>query len=98
MRLSVYALYVVRCAVLVKTSCPSTVIILMLQYAEFWVQVLPFEEYVFNTEAHPLPIFGTDLEQSHMHWYLTAPPDQNEPIGVDKRSLLQFLDALKGAW
>ena len=35
-------------------------------------QVLPLESYVFNTEAHPLPILGTDVEQSHRGWYFAG--------------------------
>ena len=39
------------------------------------MQVLPLDEYVFNTEAHPLPIPGTRHEVDLRSSYLRAPAD-----------------------
>jgi hypothetical protein len=75
------------------------------------MQVLPLTEYVFNTEAHPLPIFGSETELSHRAWYLKhgqcpldAPveglPGENESTGdsrVQKHSLQVTLTWLN-AW
>ena len=40
------------------------------EYVRCHMQVLPLDQYVFNTEAHPLPIFGTPTERSHRKHYL----------------------------
>lgn len=34
------------------------------------LQVLPLDEYVFNTEGHPLPIAKRRAEKSHSRWYM----------------------------
>jgi hypothetical protein len=48
------------------------------------VQVLPLTEYVFNTEAHPLPIVGSAVEQAHREWYL----QQGQcPLDVDPQTV-----------
>lgn len=37
------------------------------------LQVLPLDEYVFNTEAHPLPILNTKTERALRASYLRGP-------------------------
>jgi hypothetical protein len=41
------------------------------------MQVLPLDQYVFNTEAHPIPILGSDAERQLQGSYLTPPKDIN---------------------
>ena len=62
------------------------------------VQVVSLNEYVFNTEAHPLPILDSPLEREHSQWYLPPPKHVNETINLDTSSLLQLVEELKDGW
>lgn len=62
------------------------------------MQLLPFDQYVFNTEAHPLPIFDTPIEEAHRAWYLQPPEDPKNPVPLDSESLLEVLSDLNAAW
>lgn len=63
-----------------------------------FVQVVPLDEYVFNTEAHPLPILDSPLEQAHSQWYLPPPKHVNETLRLDTASLVQLIADLRDAW
>lgn len=41
------------------------------------MQVLPLDEYVFNTEAHPIPILGSAAERRLRDTYLPPPKGIN---------------------
>ena len=55
------------------------------------VQVLPLDEYVFNTEAHPLPIAQTATERALRGSYLQG------PTGIDLRGERYSPEALQRA-
>lgn len=62
------------------------------------LQVVPLDEYVFNTEAHPLPILDSPLEREHSQWYLPPPKHVNKTINLDTTSLLGLIADLKDGW
>jgi hypothetical protein len=55
------------------------------------VQVLPLDEFVFNTEAHPLPLPGSPRDRQLQRSYLRGPDN------LDLRQMNYSAEALQQA-
>lgn len=62
------------------------------------MQVVPLDAYVFNTEAHPLPIIDSPLEKLHSVWYLNAPEGLNNSITLESEALHQLISQFRKHW
>lgn len=62
------------------------------------LQVVPLEEFVFNTEAHPLPIMRSPVENNHSAWYLDPPKGLNETISLDSKALHSLIQQYRDSW
>jgi len=62
------------------------------------MQILPLETYVFNTEAHPLPIFDSVVEKLHSAWYLHTPEGLNASITLERQALIELISEFRKVW
>eukprot|EP00892_Ulva_mutabilis_P002753 jgi/Ulvmu1/12479/UM009_0132.1 len=61
-------------------------------------EVLPLRDFVFNTEAHPLPILNSPVERAHSLWYLDPPDGLNQTISLDSHSLQELIIQFRNTW
>ena len=50
-------------------------------------ELLPLDQFVFNTEAHPLPIIGSMADAEAAKWYVKGPRNNSTRLAAPAQSI-----------
>jgi mannosyl-oligosaccharide alpha-1,2-mannosidase len=51
-------------------------------------ELLPLDQFVFNTEAHPFPIVGSAADMTASKYYVTGPRNDSDVVGSEASNSL----------
>ena len=54
---------------------------------ELQPELLPLDQFVFNTEAHPLPIIGSMADAEAAKWYVKGPRNNSTRLAAPAQSI-----------